>query len=99
MTRPVIAALLLAIALLTGCSTRAARRPAIPAQCEAMCFVPCKDDVRWNADPNDPGAWDILAGEVVPALRDKLATCEVRRKACEQCLQRLDKAKVIDLGR
>lgn len=73
----------------------------VPAQCNPICFLPCAKDgdpgVRWEADPNSSDAWDELAGEVVPALVDKNATCELRRSACEQCLRRLDKAKVIEL--
>lgn len=89
---------LLAVPLLAACGRNT--RP-VPAQCNAVCFAPCAADgdtgVRWEADPNNPAAWDALGGEVVPALADKLRVCEVRRQACEQCLQRLEAAKVIKL--
>lgn len=90
----------LAVALLlvlTGCPL--VRPQPVPAGIDALCFEPVKDDVRWEGDPNDPATWDNLGGEVVPALREKHAQSEVHREACVQGLKRLDKAKVIDLGR
>lgn len=89
-----------AVFLLAACSRNT--RP-VPAQCNPICFLPCvaangDAGVRWEAVPSDPAAWDALGGEVVPALADKLRVCEVRRLACEQCLRRLDDAKVIQLG-
>lgn len=94
--------LIIAIALLlAGCPLQ--RAEPVPAQCNPICFLPCTSDgdpgVRWEADPNSAEAWDALAGEVVPALTDKANTCELRRKACDQCLRRLDQAGAIELGR
>jgi hypothetical protein len=86
-----------AILLLTGCPL--VRSNPVPAQIDPLCFAPVKDDVRWEGDPNDASTWDNLGGEVVPALREKLGESEVHRQACVQGLKRLDKAKVIDLGR
>lgn len=96
MTRIVI---LLAALVLAGCNS-AANLP-VPAQCNPLCFQPCTvgtdTGVRWEANPADPAAWDALAGDVVPELADKLLACETHRQACGQCLQRLDKARVIKI--
>lgn len=93
--------LLAAVLLLPACDEFRRGEP-MPAQCNAMCFQPCVGEdgdtgVRWEADPADPAALDGLGGEVIPALTEQLRTCELRRKACHQCLQRLDKQKVIEL--
>jgi hypothetical protein len=94
---------LLVIAVLALASCDEFRRPEpVPAQCDAMCFEPCvgkggDTGIRWEADATDPAALDALGGEVVPALAEQLRTCEVRRKACVQCLERLDKHRVIQL--
>lgn len=96
-------AIVIAMALLLvgfGPCSRNVKR--MPAQCNQICFLPCTTadgdvGVRWEADPIDPAAFDALGEEVIPALTEKLRQCEVRRKACAQCLQRLDKAKVIEL--
>lgn len=85
--------------LLAGCGSLLTRRPPVAAQVDASCFQAVVDSVRWTGDPNDPATWDILGGEVVPALRAEVATADAHRLACEQALRRLDKAKVIDLGR
>ena len=94
-----VLAIIAAVLLLAACSRNT--RP-VPAPCNPACFLPCvaangDSGVRWEADPNGPAAWDVLGGEVVPALADKLRVCEVRRLACAQCLRRLEKAKVIKL--
>lgn len=90
----------LAALLLAGCSTQPVRP--VPAQCNPLCLLPCTGangdtGVRWEAEPTDPDAWDVLAGEVIPSLVERERVCEVRRNACAQCLQRLDKAGVIKL--
>jgi len=87
-------------ALLTGCPFALVRNgPPVSAQVDPLCFMPVVDTVRWEGDPNDARTWDALAGEVVPSLRTEVSTAELHRLACEQALRRLDKAKVIDLGR
>ena len=90
----------LASLLLTGATCSHSTKP-VPAQCNAVCFTPCVVDgdtgVQWDADPANPSAWDDLGGRVVPELADKLRVCEVRRQACDQCLRRLDKVRVIEL--
>lgn len=95
-----ILAVALAALLLTSCGSGVRGR--VPAGCDAMCFAPCvgadgDTGVRWEADPADPGAFDALGGDVTPALAGKLRTCELRRRACAECLQRLDKHGVIAL--
>lgn len=88
-----------AVLLLVGCVSQPA--VPVPAQCNPICFLPCTSDgdpgVRWEADPNDPAAWDALGEEVIPALTGVANTCELRRKACDQCLRRLDDAGAIEL--
>ncbi|MFE3969031.1 hypothetical protein [Stenotrophomonas sp. YIM B13575] len=88
-----------ALMVLAGCTQHLQR---VPAQCDAMCFRPCVDagedtGVRVTADPAAADAWDNIGGDVVGQLADKLRTCDVRRKACEQCLRRLDAKNVIQL--
>lgn len=87
---------LLLVPALAGCGWRVVRADPIPAQCDAMCFVPCKSAARWDADPADPAAWDALADTLADS-RDETRQCEVRRKACEQCLTRLKAAGIITL--
>ncbi len=83
-------ALVAALLLVAGCPLQ--RPEPVPAQCNPICFLPCTSDgdpgVRWEADPKDPAAWDALGEEVIPALTGVANTCELRRKACDQCLQR-----------
>lgn len=96
--------LLLAIVLLlTGAScSRNVRR--VPAMCDQICFLPCVSadgdvGIRWEADPLKSEAWDALGEDVTAPLATALRQCEIRRKACDQCLRRLDKEEVIGLGR
>jgi hypothetical protein len=92
------ALLLLALGLcLTACNRTRTPVP-IEAQCDAMCFVECKSTAKWNASPADPAAFDKLAGETVPALREETRQCDVHRKACVQCLLRLERHGVIFLN-
>lgn len=99
--------LILAVAViatfLTGCSgtpIKADKQPVV-AQCDAKCYVKCVEDngdtgVRWVGNYTDPKLWDSLAKtDVLEPLVTKLRQCEVNRKACEQCLDRLEKEKVI----
>jgi hypothetical protein len=85
--------------LLAGCSHLRAKP--VPVACDAMCYVPCTGargdtGVRWQtAAPPSAADWDVLAGEVVPALADKLRTCELRRQACTTCLRDLQRAGII----
>lgn len=95
---------LLCIPLLLGVMGSSCTRPPPieppMAQCNAICYKPCtgeNDDtgVRWAGNPSDANAWDALAGEIVPALSEKLRACEQRRKSCVQCLDRLESNGVI----
>lgn len=79
----------------------------LPASCNATIFVPCTTadgsttdtGVRWTAAADDAQAFDELGGKVVPQLSFKLLTCEAKRQASIDCLQRLDDAGVIVLTR
>jgi hypothetical protein len=89
-------------AAIAGCTTVGKLVPRAPvlAQCDALCTTSClapdgDTGIRWDGTPVDAKAWDALAGETVPALTDKLRTCERHRKACTQCLDRLEQQKVI----
>lgn len=92
--------------LLTGWGpcTRVVRPDPIQAQCAAMCYVvdtgapdgsSCASRARWEGDPKDAMAIDSLIYGTVPALRKETWTCGVRLKACQQCIDRLEKAGVI----
>ena len=95
---------ILCLVVLLACSGCQSKGPvnAAPVQshCETMCYTPCiKEDgdtgVRWIADFTRPDAWETLGDDVVAALSGKLRTCELHRKACEQCLQNLKEEGVI----
>lgn len=95
---------LCATILLGGCAHRTGQgeiAPPVAAHCDdALCRAPCvaadgDTGVRWEADPADPLAFDALAEVVGNELADRLRGCEVRRRACEQCLDRLKAAGVI----
>lgn len=95
-------ALLITLALTAwgGCSVR--QVPPVPAQCDAQCFRPCVGEgedtgVRVVGDPAAPSTWDEIGGDVSQQLASRLRQCDVRRQACEQCLRRLDKHRVIQL--
>lgn len=90
--------------LLVGCGKGSGTTkipPPVSAQCDdALCYAPCVDPdgdtgIRWDGSPVDPAAWDSLASDVTVPLADRLRQCEVRRKACAQCLDRLKAAGVI----
>lgn len=73
-----------------------------PALCDARCVIPCVGEhgdtgIRWQAKPDDRAAFDALGEAVIPALSEKLRRCELHRRACEQCLRRLDERGVIAL--
>jgi hypothetical protein len=89
---------------LVGCHGGSGSRetpPPVQAQCEeTQCRNPCVSEdgdtgIRWDGSPTDPAAFDALVDDVVEPLVEKLRQCEVRRKACEQCLDRLREAGVI----
>ena len=89
--------------MLTGCGWRVVRADPVPAQCESMCYVtdsadmPCASRATWAGDAADPKAIDALVYETIPDLRSETWTCGARLKACQQCLKRLEKAKIITL--
>lgn len=89
---------LFAVLVLSGMScTRTIRPDPIPANCEPIGYEVCKSRAKWEGDPDDPRAWDNLGGDTVGASREETRTCETRRKALEQCLNRLEKAGIIVL--
>jgi hypothetical protein len=96
--------LVLAVALpcIAGwsCSTAPAKPGPVDPECDLAGFVACTTEegdtgVRWEGDPNQAGTIDALGEAVIPALSEKLRTCETRRKALAQCIQRLEDQKVI----
>lgn len=97
-------ALIVALVLVTcgfdSCGQVRDQRATVDAHCDSICFMPCiaangDTGVRWDGDPQASAAFDALGGDVVPALTEKLRTCEVRRRACAVCLQRLEAEGVI----
>lgn len=95
----------LVVLLLSGMScTRMVRADPVPAQCDAVCYVSdarddsdtaCASKAKWEGDPKDPAAIDSLIYGTIPQLRKETWSCGIRLKACQQCLDRLVKAKVI----
>lgn len=106
MRRLVAAAVFLLLVLaLTGCPwDRIIRAGPVPAQCDAMCYVvdkdapedtACASRARWEGNPQDPRAWEGLTQGTIPELRKETWSCGVRLRACQKCLDRLQKAGVI----
>ena len=90
--------LVLAIVATAACARTIPARPAaMPAQCDAMCYAPCDTKLpAWApANPDDSAAWDTLAPQVLQPARRQLQQCELHRKACDQCIQRLRAAGVL----
>lgn len=93
--------LIVMVLALTGCPRWIVRADPVPAQCDAMCYVEdspelaCESKAKWEGSPADPAAIDALIYGTVPALRKETWSCGVRLKACQQCIDRLVKAKVI----
>jgi len=91
----VSAVVALIVLLLASCATTptvAPRTPAMPVsvQCDPACTEACADTLpRWTGDPAAPRTWDAL-GDVVAGLIEVIATCDAARRACVQCLHRLD---------
>lgn len=75
--------------------------PPVAALCDdAVCRNPCVGEdgdtgIRWDGTPTDPAAFDALVADVVEPLGAKLRSCELARKSCQQCLDRLIEAGVI----
>lgn len=80
--------------LLAGCPNLLVKPAPIAAQCNPIGWEVCQSRARWDADPASPQAWDALA-ETLEESRAETRTCEVRRKALEQCLKRLEGLGVI----
>lgn len=83
---------------LTGASCQH-RNEAPVGDANAICYIPCTPSltdtgVRWEADPENPEAWDELGEGVVPKLSEMALTCEQRRQACADFLQSLKRRGV-----
>lgn len=84
--------------MLTGCGLfkRIAKPEPVNESCDASCRLPCDATVpTWAPDnPDDPEAWDTYVPQVTIPLVGKIEACDVQRKACVQCLDRLKAAGV-----
>ncbi|WP_254574463.1 hypothetical protein [Stenotrophomonas acidaminiphila] len=91
-------ALVLAVVITAACGRTVPQRPApVPAQCDSLCFAPCNTQLpKWTpANPDDPRAWDTLGPQVIKPGQVQLQQCELHRKACDVCIQRLRAAGVL----
>lgn len=91
-------ALVLALVLTAACGRSVPQRPEpVPAQCDSLCFAPCNTQLpKWTpANPDDPAAWDTLGPQVIKPGQLQLQQCELRRQACDTCIQRLRAAGVL----
>lgn len=91
-------ALVLALLITAACSrTVPQRQEPVPAQCDSLCFAPCNTQLpKWTpANPDDPRAWDTLGPQVIKPGQLQLQQCELHRKACDVCIQRLRAAGVL----
>lgn len=82
----------------TGCRTWSPVAPVADAddRCYQACTPSLTDTgVRWEADPEDPAAWDALGAVVVPQLIRKLLACEAARQSCAGFINDLKHRKVI----
>lgn len=94
----------LLVVVLSGCGLIPQRYKSepVPAQCDAMCYVPCigKDGdtgIRVEGSPYNAQTWDEIGELLSGPVREKIEQCDVRRESCVKCLQRLNKEKVITL--
>lgn len=96
-----IGALLLVLAL-AGFGSCQRRSEAPIADASPECYraaVPSIDPpdtgVRWQVDPEDPAAFDVLAETVIPALIQRALAGERSRQACAGFINDLKKRGVI----
>lgn len=94
-----LAAAAIALAL-AGCRSTADRELAPVADADRECYARCTPSltdtgVRWDVDPEDPAAWDVLGDEVVRELSGTLLACERRRQACAHFIDALKQRGVI----
>lgn len=67
-----------------------------PAECRRAHFPSGEDTgIRWTANPEDPEAFDELAGTVLPALAGRALATERARQACVGFIDDLHKRRVI----
>lgn len=94
---------LLAIAMalvLAGCGTFGRRGDAPVADADDACYQACTASltdtgVRWNANAEDPKAWDALGNVVLPALSARLLACERARQSCTDFIDSLKRRGII----
>ena len=94
--RPLFAIVM--VLALTGASCQH-RSEAPVGDANPICFIPCTPSltdtgVRWEADPEDPKAWDELGDVTLPTLARQSLTCEARRQACADFIQSLKRRGV-----
>lgn len=91
----------MAVLMLAACGRSIPVKPQpFPAQCSAECRVPCVDatgdtGVRIQGDPAKASTFDEIGETAGAVLGERLRQCDVHRKACVQCLDRLERAGVI----
>lgn len=81
--------------LLAGCPSLLVKPDPIAAQCNPIGWEQCQSRARWDADASSASAWDALA-ETLEESRAETRQCEIRRKALEQCLRRLEAQGVVN---
>lgn len=89
--------LLIVVALLlAGCDQTFVKPEPVPENCDATCRTPCDTRIpRWNPpDPDAANAWDTYPAQVTIPLQAKAKACDLHRRSCVQCLDRLKKAGV-----
>lgn len=88
----------LLVSLLAGCGMfkRGVKSEPVDESCDASCRLPCDATVPlWRpANPDAPEAWDSYPEQVTIPLKGKVEACDVQRRACVQCLDRLKAAGV-----
>lgn len=92
-----IAAAVLALASCRSLPPIPDEATAVDAQCDTLCWTPCDTRIpAWTPpDPDSPSAWDLVPIQVLAPARALLETCELNRRACHRCLDRLREAGVI----
>jgi hypothetical protein len=91
-------ALLALCAAMTACAQPVIQAPPQPpiAQCDAVCWQPCDaTGIAYAPAPATTDAIGDLVQQVIVPLRGRIDQCELSRLACQQCIDRLERAGVI----